>query len=382
MRALHRISSRIDLVYIAPEASMPLAADQARLDASQSKFWQVPVHVTLVPRRGRRQTLWNYYGAGILTAGQQKTLYPYCGPVVAERIGRYLDTAPDLVLTDRLDAMMAIMSSGRRPRRLFYDVDDIYHRVLLRSVLAPPREAGRLALSLQIPALIWSERRAIGRSTRAFVCSHADQSYLRRLGFPQQIRTVPNAIHIPPDPPGLVKAPTVLYLGSYYHPPNIVAVERLVRHIWPRIRAQVPHARLLVAGAKSESLPSSTAGTPGVDFVGFVDDLGPVYAQSRLVCTPITTGSGTRLKLLEAASYARPIVSTRLGAEGLDFRDGHEIMLRDGDQALADACVSLLGDDALCSSYGTAARRMVQDRYDVRLIEQLIVDQFEHAGGQ
>jgi glycosyltransferase involved in cell wall biosynthesis len=59
-----------------------------------------------------------------------------------------------------------------------------------------------------------------------------------------------------------------------------------------------------------------------VEFRGFVDDLSALYAETRIVCCPIVIGSGTRIKLVEAASYARPIVATRIGAEGLDFRDG------------------------------------------------------------
>ena len=381
LRALGRISSRIDLVYIVPKKLMGLASDQARLDASQSEFWQVPVHVTLVLRRDRPQTLWNYYGAGILSAEQQTDLYAYGGSAISEQIGRCLDAAPDIVFADRLDAMVSILASGRKPQRLFFDVDDIYHRVRLRSAFAPPFSVTKRALSLQVPALVLAERRAIARSTLAFVCSTVDAAHLQQLGFPRQIRSVPNAIEIPAEPPGVVAAPTILYLGSYHHSPNTVAAERLIRHIWPRIRAQVPGARRLSAGAESERLPSRTAGLAGVEFLGFVNDLPSVYAQSRLVCTPITTGSGTRLKLLEAAAYARPMVSTHIGVEGLDFRDGHEIMLREDDVSLAEACIALLSDDALCLRYGAAARAMVVDRYDVRRIEQLIVDQIQGTYG-
>lgn len=379
LRALGQVSSRIDLVHIVPEKLLGLAADQARLDATQSEFWQVPVHVTLAPRRARPLTRWNYYGAGIFSAFQQKDLYPYGGAIVSEQIGRCLDTAPDIVFAHLLDAMIPILASGFQPRCLFFDVDDIYHRVRLRSALAPPFSVTKRALSLQLPALLLGERRAVARSTLAFVCSTTDAAHLRRLGFPGQVRAVPNAIGIPAEPPGVVASPTVLYLGSYHHSPNVVAVERLIRDIWPRIRAQVPEARLLVAGAESEHLPARAAEPPGVEFLGFVDDLASVYAASRLVCAPITTGSGTRLKLLEGAAYARPMVSTRIGAEGLDFRDGHEIILREDDAALAEACVALLRDDALCASYGAAARALVVDRYEVRRIERSIVHQIRDA---
>ena len=374
MRALGQLSQEIQLVYMVPERMMRLAADPAALDRSQSAFWRVPVRVTLVPRRARVQTAWNYYGTGILSAAEQPALHPYGGATLVEAVGRQLDTHPDLVFADRLDAALPILASRRRPRRLFMDVDDIYHRVRLRSALAPPFRATTRALLLQVPALLLAEHRAIGRSTLAFVCSSTDAAHLRRLGFPRQVRAVPNPAHIPAEPPGSVAAPTVLYLGSYYHPPNILAAERLVRRIWPRVREAVPEARLLIAGAESERLPSRVSGAPGVEFLGFVDDITALYAKTRLVCTPITTGSGTRLKLLEAAAYARPMVSTRIGAEGLEFRDGHEIMLREDDRSLAEACVALLRDDALCRCFGEAAYAMARDRYEAGRIEQQVVD--------
>ena len=378
IRALGQVSKHIDLVQIVPDQMMGLAADQARLNATQSEFWQVPVHVTLLPRRRRRETAWNYYGAGILSASQQYALYPFSAASTAEQVGGLLDSKPDLVVADRLDAMLPILASKRDVRRLVLDVDDVYHRVKLRSAMAAPFAVGKRALALQIPSLVLAERRAIARSDMAFVCSDADAVHLRRLGFPPQIRAVPNAMAIPQEPPP-VSEPTVLYLGSFYHPPNVLAAERLIGRIWPRVRARIPAARLLIAGADSERLPSRAAKPAGVTYLGFVDDLDSVYARSRLVCTPITTGSGTRLKLLEAAAYGRPMVSTRIGAEGLDFRDGHEIMLREADAALADACVDLLEDDAMCARYGAAGRAMVLDRYDVRRIEQSIVSQFQEV---
>lgn len=379
LRALGRISTRIDMVCMVPESMMDLAAVQSRINESQTAFWQVPVHVNLLPRRRRQMTAWNYYGAGVISARQQEGLYPYSGASMAEQIGRLLDSRPDIVFADRLDAMMPILASGRKARRLLLDVDDLYHRVRLRSALAAPLVSSQRALALHVPSLILSEYRAIAASDLAFVCSEADVAHLHRLHFPRNISAVPNAVTIPPTAPGPAEAPTVLYLGSFYHPPNVLAAERLIGSIWPLIRAQLPFARLLIAGAKSEYLPSFASGVPGVTFMGFVEDLDRLYAQTRLVCAPITTGSGTRLKLLEAAAYARPMVSTHIGAEGLDFRDGYEILLRDDDMALAAACVDLLRDDSMCARYGSAGRAMVQDRYNACRIQDLIAEQISEV---
>ncbi len=87
----------------------------------------------------------------------------------------------------------------------------------------------------------------------------------------------------------------------------------------------------------------------------------------------LTVGGGTHLKLIEAAGYARPIVSTRLGTEGLDFRDGSEILLRDTDAAFAAGCVSLPEDIGACERPGAAARTSAVAAYDLANIQTRIV---------
>ena len=166
----------------------------------------------------------------------------------------------------------------------------------------------------------------------------------------------------------------MLFLGDMKNTPNYLAAERMAQTIWPLVRVQVPDARLLIAGTNSDQLPSASAGLAGVEFLGFVPDLDALYAQSRVVCCPIMTGGGTRLKLVEAASYARPIVSTRIGAEGLDFTDGREALLRDDDAGFAAACVTLLQDDQLCLRLGAHARTTMAATYDVKKVEARIAE--------
>ena len=133
--------------------------------------------------------------------------------------------------------------------------------------------------------------------------------------------------------------------------------------IFPLVQRQMPEARLIVAGGMPERVPSFRSPPPGVEFTGFVPDLDKLYAGSRVIACPVTVGGGTRLKLVEAASYGRPMVSTRLGAEGLAFEDGREIVLRDDDEGFATACVQLLRDDAECARLGEAARARMRESY-------------------
>jgi glycosyltransferase involved in cell wall biosynthesis len=113
-------------------------------------------------------------------------------------------------------------------------------------------------------------------------------------------------------------------------------------------------------------------GVPGVEFTGFVDDLEGLYQRSRVVCAPILAGGGTRIKIIEAAAYGKAVVATRVGAEGLNMRDGVELLLRDDPGSFADACLQLLNDAVLCERLGRAAYATVVRCYDRANIVSLI----------
>ena len=374
LRALQQVSDDITLLHLVPPKMIAAAGPIDILSASQSAFWGVKLRIALAPRRARMQTAWNHYGAGIFDVSRQPRWFPYAGADLAAAVGGHLDARPDLVFAFGLHAMLPILRSGRKPARLIYDNIDIEHRVLIRDVFSAPFMPGKPVQLLQAPALIRLERRALAASRVAFVCSEVDRAYLRRLRSGGAVHVVPNALAVPADPPGVVAMPTVLFLGDMQNLPNRRAAERMVERIWPLVLQRSPAARLLVAGRGSDRLRCADGRLASVDFLGFVDDLDALYARSRLVCCPIMTGGGTRLKLVEAASYARPMVSTRMGMEGLDFADGDAALIRDDDAGFAAACSSLLEDDALCARLGGAARRRMQAQYDARRIEDDVAE--------
>jgi glycosyltransferase involved in cell wall biosynthesis len=134
----------------------------------------------------------------------------------------------------------------------------------------------------------------------------------------------------------------------------------------------MPTATLKIAGTPADRIPSYRAGTPGVKFTGFVKELEDLYRQSRVVCAPILSGGGTRVKIIEAAAYGKPIVSTIIGAEGIEMQDGIEIFLRDDPESFAQACIRLLNDHTLCKQVGMAARSTAIKKYDEMTIKQSI----------
>jgi glycosyltransferase involved in cell wall biosynthesis len=365
MQALAAVADRIDVLHLVPPALVAAreaaTLDPGELDREQSAYWGCPVSVSLVPRRSRRETFRAHYLAGLLSAAGQPHFHPFAGPEQGAAVRRHLERDPDLVLVLSLPAMLAVLASGVRPRRLFFDLDDVQHRVRLRACLQPPATPGKLAYLAHVPALMAAERRGARLASQSFVCSELDRRHLARCGIARNVTVVPNAVAAPAEPPPLGAEPTLLFLGACHYRPNVEAAERLARRILPLVRRQVPQARLLLAGEGSERLAFGDAA--GVEPLGFVADLGGLYARSRVVCAPLANGGGTRVKLVEAAAYARPMVATHVGAEGLAFADGEHVLLHDRDADIAAACVRLLQDDALASRLGRAARAQMQRLY-------------------
>jgi O-antigen biosynthesis protein len=166
---------------------------------------------------------------------------------------------------------------------------------------------------------------------------------------------------------------TLLFLGSFRHLPNQEALTWFLREVFPKVRAEEPRARLVIVGSDPparHSLPGSEA----VDLIGFVEDVRePLKRYSLFVC-PILSGSGVRVKLLEAFAAGIPVVSTRLGAEGLASKDGEICALADDAPSFAAHIVSLLGDPEAAVKMAERARAEVAATRDMRVITERLVE--------
>ena len=217
----------------------------------------------------------------------------------------------------------------------------------------------------------WKTRRwealACSRVSRMIVCSEVDRKELERLCPGTAAFIVPNVI----DTDNYVTAPaghdsTVIYFGALDWLPNRDAVEFFLREILPLLRIWNPGVKFVVAGRNPpEAFGRLCSGLLGVEIAADVPDIRTEIAKAAVCVVPLRIGSGTRLKILEAAAMAKSIVSTRLGAEGLDFQDGEEIVLVDKPQAFARAVADLLANESRRQSLGRAARRRVEHDYNL-----------------
>jgi glycosyltransferase involved in cell wall biosynthesis len=157
----------------------------------------------------------------------------------------------------------------------------------------------------------------------------------------------------------------ILFLGSFDWRPNLDAVGVLLDRIFPAVQAAEPSARLRLVGRRPpEALVRRVAETEGVELHADVPDVRPYLAQSGVMVVPLRIGGGSRLKILESLASGLPVVSTGVGAEGLEIEPGRHYIRADEPEAMAKALVACVRDLAPAQAMADAARSWILQRYD------------------
>jgi glycosyltransferase involved in cell wall biosynthesis len=261
---------------------------------------------------------------------------------------------------------------------LIMDDDNIEHMILKRCLDGERNPARWAYIWLEWRKLRRWERSVCSRAALVMLCSENDRSLMREMCREPLVAMVPNVIDVDSyDPAPQSAHTTVLYLGSMDWFPNRDAVEFFVGAILPELRKRVPHVRFVVTFSPEHAPPAGFrerfARTPNVEFVP-THDVRRTIAEAAVFVVSLRIGSGTRFKILEAGAMGKPIVSTRVGAEGLDFTSGEEILLEDDPASFATAVATLLGDEAMRTRLGRAARRRVEKQYDFAAMRSALSD--------
>lgn len=203
-------------------------------------------------------------------------------------------------------------------------------------------------------AKLWRFERRIARAA-AFevVCGPDDEAFLRRyVARRGRIHVVGNGVDLgffrpeaaqePRDP-----EPTVLFCGAMDYNPNVDALEWFFREIHGSILARVPQLRVLIVGKNPVPAVQAYASLPGVTVTGTVPDVRAYYRRAWAQIVPLRIGGGTRLKIPESMAMGTPVVSTPIGAQGLELHHGSEALLAESADDFARETVRLLTDPAL-----------------------------------
>jgi glycosyltransferase involved in cell wall biosynthesis len=239
---------------------------------------------------------------------------------------------------------------------------DIVHQV--------SRRAGSLGRRLHA-ALNWRKLRrdecaAFRMVDGIYACSVADRQAVLAHVPSARTAVIPNAADVDffqPCSPDLPQAPpTVVFFGLLSSFPNVDGLQFFLREVWPHVLAARPDTRFKMIGARPSRAVQELAGQR-VEVTGFVEDLRPHLASAAVLVVPLRVGGGTRLKITEGMAMGRPIVSTSLGAEGIEAVPGLHILIADEPATFAASVVRLLDDPALAARLGHAARQLAVERY-------------------
>ena len=253
-----------------------------------------------------------------------------------------------------------------------HDLEDVKARSraqIIRTALS--RQAGRTSLrqamtvaQVRLNAWDWGhfQRSVAGDVDRVVLCSELDA---RRSGL-ENVVIVPNTYERPVHPVGhaeVGKPPVVLFQATFDYAPNVDAAEWLVAEVGPRLRARLPEVEIRLVGTPVPGVQNHHR-PPAVTVVGTVPAMEPELARADIAVVPIRYGSGTRLKILESFAHRVPVVSTTVGAEGLQVVDGVHLLLADDPGAFAAACERLLDEPDLRKRLVDAAEQLYRAHYE------------------
>lgn len=249
---------------------------------------------------------------------------------------------------------------GPLPAAVVLDVDDLEEDT---------RAGAGLGGVLHARMVAGLRSRLARQATTLVACTPAD---LVRLPPGPARAVVPNAA---PRATGPVVAPSVaphlLFVGVLGYPPNRDGLAWFVRQVLPIVRQHVPEVDLRIVGPGAEALPADIRRQ--VTTTGAVADLAAEYAWSRAVVVPVLTGSGTRVKILDALAHARAVVSTTPGARGLGLCPGTDLLVADGARAFADACLDVLAPGR-AEKLAAAGAAVVGGRLSAAAVEDSVAD--------
>lgn len=284
-----------------------------------------------------------------------------------DREGRF-----DVAVCDFLSASLNFPHASQTPAVLFQH--NVESALWQRQAKHEASLVKRLVFKLEANKMTRYERAAVRKFQRVIAVSDHDRDLMSKMTDREQISVVPTGVDLKEY--AAVSTETgyradnqnVLFLGSMDWEANVDGVDYFCRRVWPSVLADVPHAKFYVVGRNPHARVTDWA-SESVEITGRVDSVLPYLEEAAVFVVPLRIGGGTRLKIYEAMAAGKAVVSTTIGAEGLDVHHKEDIVLADTEKALSAAVIDLLRDAELRRRLGEAAARLAA-QYDWAIIAQ------------
>ncbi|MEM7403879.1 MAG: glycosyltransferase family 4 protein [Pseudomonadota bacterium] len=223
------------------------------------------------------------------------------------------------------------------------------------------------------------ELQAFRHASRVLVCSDDERRSIDAIATGLPVTVIPNGVdcdeHRPSSHDAFDNPPELIFVGDMGYAPNHDGVMEFIAEVMPTVRDRVPGAHLTVVGrAPAEDLLAAAAGRDDVEVTGFVDSVAPYVDKAKIFVVPLRYGAGTRLKVPQAFASGLPTVSTRIGAEGIDYTDGEDIVIADDNAMIAERICELLEDRERFDAMRAACRATAMAHYDWGVIGDALIE--------
>lgn len=293
-------------------------------------------------------------------------------PALKRRVAELADGF-DVIHVDMLPLMVHVPAGTKAP--IILNAHNVEHRLLEARASVEPSMAARAYLRTQVSRLREFECAACRRASAVLACSDEDAAQLRKMAPATRVHVVPNGVDLEHNRPDAtsVNPAQMVFVGQMGWFPNRDGVEWFLAEILPLILKRRPDARFVLVG-KHAGLQVPSAVRAHVELAGFVADVRRPVLESSVYVVPLRAGSGTRLKVLEAMALGKAIVSTRIGAEGIELEPDRDALFADDAEGFAQAVLSLFGDAERVARLGAAARDAAERRYGWTSIGDSMLD--------
>jgi glycosyltransferase involved in cell wall biosynthesis len=192
-----------------------------------------------------------------------------------------------------------------------------------------------------------------------------DAEYFKQNGCRRPVTAIPFGVESEECAGVAVEPASLFHIGAMDWMPNRESIEWLLDEVWPVVHREVPQARLYLAGRKMPERWMHAA-IEGVSVVGEVPDAGYFIAGKQINVVPLRSGSGIRVKIIEAMAAGKAVVTTTVGAQGIEYTDGENLLIADTPEQFAVQIKHLVEDQDYYARVGEAAARLVAEQYDVK----------------
>jgi glycosyltransferase involved in cell wall biosynthesis len=266
--------------------------------------------------------------------------------------------------------------------RIWLDMDDL--EFLTRQRIANLYAANnnkKLAMRWQQDAeqyVNW-QNRYIRELDRIYICSEIDKRRLLDSFSLATIKVVPNVLPVPrvtqEEPSSEVF--TFLFIGNFNYYPNEDAIDYFCTDIMPLINARIsqPIQVKVIGAGLNKSVQRKISSIANMQYLGYADTLVHLYATANTIIVPIRAGGGTRIKILEAFSHQRPVVTTTVGVEGIDAVHNQHVLIADTAQDFADQCLSLINNADLAANLASNAWQLFCRHYSTNSLPLTLIEQ-------